>query len=329
MKLNSNPFFSIIVPVYNVVEYIENTVKSVLSQSYDDFELILIDDGSTDGSGEYIDEIAASDCRIRSIHQENAGVSAARNHGIKLAVGDWVIFVDGDDALVNNALEVLKSIIDSNPSTDLIGYGYNSVSKIELNTSFKEHYKIKVFDCSLIVPFNALDHYTVWSEAVRRDIIEGLRFEALKNGEDVLFCNKIACVAKYYIETDAKLYKYLQRQSSAKRNAWTERRFEDFAVMNEKIIETIKSCQRDVDPIWLKRWIGSIIIYTPELWKQRLDIQRKYMKRHIDLIKSIRRSLNLPKYLNTWLRLVSYSENGIYYRLTAMLPMRLYSNLKG
>ena len=96
---------SVVMPVYNVREYLDEAVNSVLAQSYDHWELILIDDGSTDGSGEACDRYARLDPRIRVFHQENRGVSGARNAGMKLAEGEFLQFMDSDDWLFPEALE--------------------------------------------------------------------------------------------------------------------------------------------------------------------------------------------------------------------------------
>ena len=92
--MESSNVFTIVIPVYNVIEYLSQCVQSVLSQEFYNYEIILVDDGSTDGSGERCDELARHDNRIRVIHQENQGLSAARNTGICAAGGKYVIFLD-------------------------------------------------------------------------------------------------------------------------------------------------------------------------------------------------------------------------------------------
>ena len=99
---------SVIIPVYNVRLYLERCVQSVLRQTYKDLEIILVDDGSKDNSGELCDQLALSDQRIRVIHQENQGLSGARNTGIRQATGEYIIFLDSDDEwLLSDGLENL------------------------------------------------------------------------------------------------------------------------------------------------------------------------------------------------------------------------------
>ena len=99
------PQISVIVPVYKVESYLPRCIDSILAQTFTDFELILVDDGSPDNCGVICDEYAARDNRIHVIHKENGGVSSARNAGIRLAGSDWITFVDSDDYLAENALD--------------------------------------------------------------------------------------------------------------------------------------------------------------------------------------------------------------------------------
>lgn len=97
--MKNNPKVSIIVPVYNAEKYLSNCIDSILSQTFDDFELILIDDGSRDESGKICDEYAKRDSRIHVFHKDNGGVSSARNYGLEYSKGEWICFVDADDIL--------------------------------------------------------------------------------------------------------------------------------------------------------------------------------------------------------------------------------------
>ena len=99
----NNPKVSVIVPVYNVEKLLQRCIDSILAQTFTDFELLLIDDGSKDKSGEICDEYAAKDSRIRVFHKQNGGVSTARNLGIDKAQGEWIYFVDSDDIVLPSA----------------------------------------------------------------------------------------------------------------------------------------------------------------------------------------------------------------------------------
>lgn len=119
--------FSVVIPLYNKAPYIKNTITSVLSQTHNDYEVIIIDDGSTDGSGEIIAGIC--DPRVRLIRQDNGGVSAARNRGIELAKANYVAFLDADDIWMPNHLETLKILIDTYPKCGLYATSYSIVTE--------------------------------------------------------------------------------------------------------------------------------------------------------------------------------------------------------
>jgi glycosyltransferase involved in cell wall biosynthesis len=117
---------SVVIPVYNTEKYLPCCIESVLSQSFTDFEVLLIDDGSTDGSGDICDAYAEKDTRVRVFHKQNGGVSSARNLGLDNAKGEWVVFIDGDDLLADNALEYLM-----NDAVDDVDMVYGGIRKFD------------------------------------------------------------------------------------------------------------------------------------------------------------------------------------------------------
>ena len=112
-SVKTSPTISVIVPVYNAEKYLHRCIDSVLAQTYKDFELLLIDDGSKDSSGAICDEYAAKDTRVRVFHKENGGVSSARNLGLDNAQGEWITFVDSDDYIEENFLESFEGNLDA------------------------------------------------------------------------------------------------------------------------------------------------------------------------------------------------------------------------
>lgn len=117
------PTFSVIVPIYKVESYLDECVKSILNQTYTDFELVLIDDGSPDRCPEICDYYGSLDNRVKVIHKPNGGVTSARNAGVQNAVGDYLVFVDGDDFIGEAFLEKLNATLVKNP-VDMIAFGY-------------------------------------------------------------------------------------------------------------------------------------------------------------------------------------------------------------
>lgn len=119
-------YITIVIPVYNVQNYIERCVKSFVCQNYEDYELILVDDGSTDDSGRVCDELAGKYSKVTAVHKENGGLASARNYGLKYAVGKYVTFVDSDDWVVENYLRTLDSCLKEH-QPDVMKFGYQRV----------------------------------------------------------------------------------------------------------------------------------------------------------------------------------------------------------
>lgn len=198
--MNENkPFFSVIVPVYNVEKYLHRCVDSILAQTYTDFEVLLIDDGSKDRSGEMCDEYAQQDNRIRVFHQENAGVSAARNKGIGEARGEYVIFVDSDDYLRTEKLNNLYQNAQEHP---------------HFITNYKEAndiYGNEVQDNNEDVYGWAKNTCVVWNSAFLLQFLNEhqIRFcVELSHGEDTLFILDVLSYTSTIVFYDAWDYVY-------------------------------------------------------------------------------------------------------------------------
>ena len=185
---------SVIVPVYNVEKYISRCIDSVLSQSYNDWELILVDDGSTDNSGVICDKYAQNNKKIIAIHQRNQGVSVARNAGIKASNGEYLLFADADDWLENTMLEEMLS---GEHDADLIACEYYEVNHFPNDTEKVRAVHIwnnqtKPFK-SDDIPFDVMSKTGVlWNKLIKRNVIGGVLFkQGLRYGEDMLFLAEI------------------------------------------------------------------------------------------------------------------------------------------
>lgn len=212
------PLISVIIPVYNARLYLRNSIESVLSQRFTDFELLLIDDGSTDGSGKICDEYATKDNRIKVFHKANGGVSSARNMGLDNASGEWIAFVDSDDELLHSWSNVSALI---RKDIDFISFGYERHS-IEKNIFTTIPQEEKIVDINQSVTLMYMDKFYQFyavTKLFKRSIIinNNLRFdETLYFSEDRLFIINYLCVMSgkmYY--TAMPMYKYIIRQTGA------------------------------------------------------------------------------------------------------------------
>ena len=195
--------YSVIIPVYNVEKYIDRCLKSIISQNYDDLEIIVIDNGSTDSSGSICDTYASEYSNISAYHIENHGVGSARNFGLAKAQGEFICFVDADDYLVGNLFSDVENQLDSGLDLLVFSY-YNSLEKnlSETTRSAKilpiEGKKDRNQFIALFTElFLSEMMYTVWNKIYRREFLEGHRimFEQYELGEDVRFnLNVFECV---------------------------------------------------------------------------------------------------------------------------------------
>ena len=217
----SKPILSIVIPVYNIKDYILRCIDSIIQQKPSiPIEILLIDDGSTDGSSELCNQLASKYFFIKAIHQENGGVSSARNKGIFESSGEWIWFIDGDDYLLPKAVDNL--IPSLNEKDDIIAFAYiqeiNATEKRIVLPSEKDVTRYKgayYMNTSYSSP-------TVWSYIFRRSLIVDNHVtlsEKLKYGEDKIFI--LECL--YYADTVAlimePLYEYVYREGSAVNSA--------------------------------------------------------------------------------------------------------------
>ena len=145
MEINTGEKISIIVPVYKTEKYIERCIESILRQSYHNFELILVDDGTPDNSGQICDEYSKKDNRIKVIHQQNSGQSVARNNAFKVATGDYYCFIDSDDYVADDLLEKLYNLLtDNNADISVVDYQCFEGDSVSLGNETVE--KITVFN---------------------------------------------------------------------------------------------------------------------------------------------------------------------------------------
>lgn len=245
---------SIVIPVYNVEQYIKSCVNSILAQTYADWELILIDDGSSDSSGYICDSFAIIDERIKCIHKQNGGVTEARRSGWEISTGEWITFVDGDDTLPNNSLEVL----------------YNETIKTETDIVEAYHYirhelpQIDSIDDyrSYLLKGVGFVSVAVWGKLFRKAIINTWCFDIPRDivrGEDWIMNIRIAFLSrKKPILLQQKVYNYRDNITSLshtyKKNIDLEYAF--FKVWRDSIPYNHNTYNLDIFKIAVSMFVG-------------------------------------------------------------------------
>lgn len=218
---------SVIVPVYKVEPYLHRCVDSILAQTYSDYELILVDDGSPDNCGTICDEYAAKDSRVHVIHQKNSGVSAARNVGLARAFANgcqWVAFVDSDDWIHSRFLEVLhRAAVENAVLFSYCGFCYVQEGEAVSENTLPDALHVNVHSPEDV--FYSRNDGIVMSYVCRClfhiRLLLGIRFPEGRLWEDAYIFPEIIFRTERVAEVDAKLYYYLQRKGSAVHSNWS------------------------------------------------------------------------------------------------------------
>ncbi|WP_051689269.1 glycosyltransferase [Butyrivibrio sp. AE2032] len=217
--ITSEDKISVIVPVYNVADYLDRCVTSILYQTYNNLEIILTDDGSTDNSGKLCDEYALKDNRITIIHQDNKGLSEARNSGLRIASGNYIFFCDSDDYLKINCLEKLMKMMKKDHA-DIVACGFNTVYD-EASSEKVPGIVMNPNPCrwsgrqSVIEMMrNSNVCSVVWNKLYKKELFDGLRFPKGIQNEDEAITYKLLYRAGIVSYMPDALYNYFQRNNS-------------------------------------------------------------------------------------------------------------------
>ena len=245
------PEVSVIVPVYNAEQYLEKCIDSILKQSFTDFELILVDDGSTDNSFELCAKYAHKDRRVRAVRIANSGVSRARNTGIAHAGGKYIMFCDSDDYVEPNWISKLYALSEGNDCMAIGGYTIYDIRNPDGAESYvfpKYTYchKRDFFDVCLQILF-----YTVWNKMYSTRLIKenDLKFaEDLSVGEDMLFNLDYLRVADDVMLLDKSCeYNYVLRKTESLNNKYYENLFDIYVRHYTALLEAMKEFDSDVE----------------------------------------------------------------------------------
>lgn len=301
--MDNNSLISIIVPVYNVEKYIKRCVKSIMEQTYSNIEIILINDGSTDRSCEICHELEKEDERIRLIIKEkNEGVSSARNAGLKAAKGEYIAFIDSDDYVSKDYIEVLLCLcMDNNAeiSECMLYSGYDDNYQFDNKKNEKEKMYSGVEYLRNIYSFSASEGFLC--KLYKKQLFEGIECPDRRIMEDVAVTYKVAYRAKKIVYLHKRLYYYYQSADSALRSRFElyklkalqsyEERFNFFIEIGEK--ELYERAQQQYEAVLLK-WYYCVKKNFPEE-KQIIKELHKKIKETYTILKNSHKIKNTVK----------------------------------
>ena len=241
---------SVIVPVYNVAPYLRQCVDSILSQSYTNLEVLLIDDGSTDESGAICDEYAQQDSRVKVIHKSNGGLSSARNVGLSLASGEWIGFVDSDDWLDTNIYQKCIDELERYPDLDLVRFFFHCAYLAEDSNSYTLEHWEEAQD-SLVIDKSTCFRYpgrvlaVVWSSIYRASVLKSLGITFIEGliHEDEYFTAELYARAKSLKGRYIPFYGYYYRKNREGAITHNDNSIKSFEHLSKGFISVLRRLQ--------------------------------------------------------------------------------------
>lgn len=225
-----NKLVSIVVPIYNIEKYLHRCVDSILRQTYKNIEIILVDDGSPDYCGTICDTYAQIDQRIKVIHKKNGGLSDARNAGIKIATGEYLLFVDSDDWIADNAIESLLNAFEKYTEVDIVAG--SSVDVHEANGELIEtKYSVGLGTERLLskieaIKDNLLNGWAAWNKLYRRELFDGVEFPVGVINEDEAILLHVIDKCRYAVQIGVPTYYYFLRENSITTSEFSEKKMD-------------------------------------------------------------------------------------------------------
>lgn len=316
---------SIIIPVYNIRNYIKYSVESILQQDFTDYEIILVDDGSSDGSSDICDKYGNNHSQIKVIHQTNGGLSAARNTGIKASVGEYILFLDGDDYLSDGALRLLANLVSgSEQQLDFIQYKYDEVTQYTPHYIQEEKPKLNLVQDRHEM-YNKLFTLggigaSACTKLIHRNILTELKFKEGIIHEDEYFTTHLIERSQNVGYIDSALYNYVCRENSIIRSKFTNKNMDKILIYEDRLLVLKRLGYVDLIKKTYEKYFIELVILYVRAKNTGFKSQAKTIRTHINHIVSTQ-TLHLQGTMN-------YLFKGIKIGLPVLSLYRIYYKFK-
>ena len=316
--MRKEPLVSVIVPVYKVQQYLVKCVKSITEQTYKNLEIILVDDGSPDDCPKMCDDFAKKDKRIKVIHKQNGGLSDARNAGTDIATGDFVMYVDSDDYLELNTIEVLyNNLVETDSDVSFSEYAF--VYEDDEGKKITENKLMTYSKKELVHCFSkpGAVYFTVaWCKLFKREIVGDIRFPVGKLHEDEFTTYKILFNANKVVRTNSTLYRYLQRSGSIMQNKTVKNYLHIFEANVERL-EFYKSNAPEEYKEFAKNYLSAVIFSYMFLMSASGFKEKKHIKQKMKaILKELKEDkIEIKSKIKVWLKVNFPSLMAWLYKL--------------
>lgn len=312
------PLISIVIPIYNVEKYLTRCIDSVINQTYSHLDIILVNDGSKDNSGNMCDEYKNKDFRIRVIHKKNGGLSDARNEGIDIALGQYITFIDSDDFVATDYVEFLYKIIMENDA-DISGCYHRKFfdeQKIKLDESKTKNYLFNGEEAIIDLCYQKLITNSAWGKLYKMKLFKDIRYPVGRLYEDLGTTYKLFLLSEKVVFSLVEKYYYFQRNDSIMHYNFSIKNM-DRIIMSEELYQNVFEISEELRKAALARvFISNIQVLrempmkNEEFTKEFNTVKNNIMKLRQGIIlnnnvKKINRIIALSTYLgmNTLQRL--------------------------
>ena len=300
---------SVIVPVYNVEKYIDRCVSSILRQTYENIELILVDDGSPDNCGKILDDYAKKDSRVKVIHQENAGQSKARNEAIKIATGEYFCFVDSDDYIDDNQIQrLIELLFDYNADISMTHFCNFSGEKVSIsdlkdkagNTGLANNapdiVELSNIDCIRNMHMVSDELYVVmWGKLFKRELFDGISFPEGRICEDLAILYKLFDKAKSVVYSKEIMYFYFRDNSNSSTFSIKDKFYTDVFLALDEEIKYMSDNHIELIDYPRKTYMYWIFDYYCKLTKSKENNSDKRKQLHVKYKQLFKESKALKK----------------------------------
>lgn len=277
---------SVIIPVYNMEGTLCRCVDSVLTQTYANLEVILVDDGSVDGSGRIADEYTAADTRVKVLHRENGGLSAARNSGLDAAGGDWIAFVDADDWIEPDAFEKLTAACVDAEVCAFGQFEERPAGAVKRLPADKPE-RITGEEAVERMILGEGIRVSVWDKLYRRELFEGIRFPEGYNFEDVRTTWKLLEKARSVDLIPEPLYHYVQRRGSLCHSGSAKNQLDNWTAFYE-LYRVFGSRDEKTRSVCVRRCLKSAVAAWDSLWRTDRAERRREKERIAQIVRFVR-----------------------------------------